>query len=124
MREIGQICFGQPTEEHDLPDFVRSMFRGIERQFGIVYWNWKQEEFDGHAGPVDIGAVHWRPYSWNDEDGGPNFWLDNIDVKLRWYKHPGRGMTTNRKLSAAAWAKWHDKVMAELDRFERERRGY
>jgi hypothetical protein len=112
--ELGQALFGQPAESFAVPEWVESMFEGILREVDRVYWNVEQEQFESSLS-ADFGAVHFRPYSWAEEvDAGPNFWLDSQPVRIRWYKHPGRGMSASHALSAEEWIAWHDAVMKEL----------
>ena len=111
--ELGQACFGQPTEDFEMPRFAESMFDGIMFEVRRVFGNMKQEQWHDHM-PADFGKAHVRPYSWGDEDAGPNFWVDSHPLRIRWYKHPGRGMSANMVMDPAAWAEWHDLVMNEL----------
>jgi hypothetical protein len=120
--EIGQAMFGQPTGEFEVPDWVQSMFDGIMREVDRVYWNTRQQEFSDSLS-VDFGKVHFRPYSWDDDnDAGPNFWHDDNIQRIRWYKHPGRGMSAEVFYEVNAWIDWHDAVMAELRRIDDDHR--
>ena len=120
--ELGQACFGQPTEAYALPDWVESMFDGIMCEVERVAWNVNQREFCDSE-PCDFGPVHFRPYSWDDEaDAGPNFWHDDSSIRIRWYKHPGRGMSCNEQPSPSDWIKWHDAVMVAIRQVDDERR--
>jgi hypothetical protein len=121
-RELGQMIFGQPTEEHDLPLFAKSLFLAIVQEWERVWWNLHQVEWADHESG-DLGALHWRPYVYAEgPDEGPNFWLDTSPLQLRWYKHPGRGMSASHAFDVPQWIAWHDAVMAELERIEDERR--
>ena len=115
--ELGQACFGQPTEPHAVPEWVESMFVGIKRELERVYWNVKQDEWGGFE-PFDFGKVHWRPYSWGDDDAGPNFWHSDFDVRLRWYKYPGRSMSCSHELPPEQWIAWHDAILRMLRLWE------
>lgn len=48
----------------------------------------------------------------------PNFGLRGDAVQIRWYKHPGRGMSTSVQMTADEWVAWHDRVMEALDDVE------
>lgn len=113
---IAQAMFGQPTEEFEIPDWVESMLDGIYREWKRVWWNRHQKPFEDQAydEPHDFGAVHWRPYSWGDDDAGPNFWIDDDPLRIRWYKHFGRGMSASHEYTPEQWIAWHDKTMAAI----------
>lgn len=117
--ELGQALFGQPTGEFEMPEWVQSMFDGIYNEVERVYWNTRQSEFHDYES-ADFGKVHFRPYSWGDEDAGPNFWHDDNPQRVRWYKHPGRGMSCEVLYDVNAWIDWHDMVMGELRRVDNE----
>lgn len=60
-----------------------------------------------------------------DEDRGclptcigqlPNF--KHEDVEFRWYKYPGRGMSTNKDWSAQEWKDWHARCLSTIREFE------
>jgi hypothetical protein len=117
-RELGQIVFGQPTEEHDLPRFAKSLFVAIVEEWERVWWNQHQESWSDHD-TGDLGVLHWRPYTYAETpDAGPNFWLDGQELKIRWYKHPGRGMSCSHEFTPSQWIAWHDAVMTELERVD------
>lgn len=40
------------------------------------------------------------------------------DVEFRWYKRPGRGMSTNKDWSADEWRAWHARCLATVRAFE------
>lgn len=119
--EMGQACFGQPWGAYAVPRWVDSMFDGIYSEVRRVYWNIKQESYHDYI-DADLGAVHIRGYYWGeDEDHDPrNFWIDGIKQAICWYKHPGRGMSSSFELDRDAWIAWHDAVMAELRRVDKE----
>jgi hypothetical protein len=60
-----------------------------------------------------------------DEDRGclpmcigqrPNF--QHEDVEIRWYKYPGRGMSTNKNWSSDEWRAWMDRCLATIRAFD------
>ena len=107
MPELGQMAFGQPTQAYPVPDYVEALFFGLWHELERVYWNKYQKRMDngGHNIPAFIPGLTVRPYNWNDEqDERPNF--EYGDVKICWYKYPGRGMSTNVDLSPEQWVAW------------------
>mgnify|MGYP001558513855 CR=1 FL=1 len=42
----------------------------------------------------------------------PNFKFE--DVEIRWYKHPGRGMSVNKNMSDTEWAEWLNRCIATI----------
>jgi hypothetical protein len=124
--ELGQMLFGQPTESCGVPEFAASMFVGILNQWKRIWWNIHQKPWDYCNG--DLGNVHYRRYIYPDDDAsdsGPNFWMDGEDeLHIRWYKHPGRGMSCNKKWEPAQWVAWHDRVMQALRDHEKQQAPY
>lgn len=60
-----------------------------------------------------------------DEDRGcmatciglrPNFQFE--DVEIRWYKWPGRGMSTNKDWTPAEWRDWFNRCLAKVREFD------
>lgn len=117
--ELGQMLFGNKWESHEMPKFAVSMFDGLIALVGAINWNVHQKEFKTWD-EADLGPVHYRPYNWNaafsddDTEVEPNFWHDEHPLRIRWYKHPGRGMSCNMDLTPADWALWHDTVHDSL----------
>jgi len=110
---IAQSLFGQPTGDYGTPEWVDSMLNGLLDLFDTCYWNVNQEQFGRHEA-ADVGPVHFRPYSWGEEDGGPNFWIDGDEQQIRWYKHPGRGQSCAIDYTPEQWIAWHDAVRKAL----------
>lgn len=78
-----------------LPEYARALFMVIQEKIGRVSWNRKPEQREGGFDPETEG-ITWRPYCWNDES--PETELPNLvsgEVKIRWYKYPGRGLSCN-----------------------------
>jgi hypothetical protein len=122
---IGQLLFGQaPAYCAGMPDWVESMFDGILREFNRVWWNTKQQEWDSRGSDGNLGQVQVRYYRYDElpegEVGEDNFWLEGQEQRIRWYKYPGRRMSCRLDLSRDEWIAWHDAVLAELRRVDRE----
>lgn len=130
--EIGQLCFASNTQEHEVPEWVCSMLRGVYRRIAVAYWNTNQEAFEtyGQYKDVRLGALSWRPY--REGDTGCNLKLVAIPEGrerrgawvviqgISWYKNFGRSMTCTEDYTALEWIHWHDAVVAELSRVEKD----
>ena len=84
--ELGQTLFGNKYEKYELPEYACACFNYIWAEISRVYWN--------------------RYYWENNEEQAklPNFEFQ--DVRIYWYKYPGRGMSTNKNWTPNRWAKW------------------
>ncbi len=127
--EIGQMLFGRPTSEYEVPDFAEACFNHARRELGR-HWNnvyaSEPNEQGEYAEFAERGfyppdhqpfGVTYRAYNW-DEDAPdePNFAWDGLEI--RWYKYPGRGMSCNVDWTPQQWADWLNKFMryfAKLD---------
>ena len=100
--EIGQAVFGQPHQEFAGGDLLEAALRAIESELCRVQWNLHQVDYASPFGNTgsryanDVFQV--EAYSWNDEVEQPwNFkWRD---IEVSWYKHCGRGLSVNRRVS-------------------------
>lgn len=69
--------------------------------------------------PCTCGAaVNWEEHACSPECIGqrPNF--KHEDVEIRWYKYPGRGMSTNKDWNAEEWKQWLRRCLATVRAFE------
>ena len=111
--ELGQACFGNAIGQHDMPDYAEALLLQLLEAIKIVYWNKYQERWDVRDNP-EIPGIEFRGYQWSCDcrDGHddscdtqkPNFACDGVEI--RWYKHPGRGMSTNQELTPDQWCFW------------------
>jgi hypothetical protein len=112
--ELGQLCFGNPTGEFECPEFVEALIEFILRELERVYWNKHQKEFNVYE-PLKMCKVEYRPYYWGDNKRlktKPN--LNFKGIEIRWYKHVGRGMTINKKLTEKQWVDWLNQALKEI----------
>lgn len=115
--ELGQAFFGCSWDENAVPEYAEALFFGVWKEIARVFWNVNQREFDSRG--VDdpkIEGFDVRPYWWGDEDAPeadlPNFAFG--EVKIRWYKYPGRGMSTNVDWDPARWVAWFDSALVAV----------
>ena len=94
--ELGQFAFGSWLPK-DIPEYIQALLMFLLKEFERIGHNihgWHQEDYE----ELTMAGVEYRPYYWgNDEEEQckPNFKFE--DIMISWYKHPGRGMSTNRK---------------------------
>ena len=113
--ELGQAVFGQDSEAYGVPEHGKALLLYLLSEVGRVYWNCNQKEWEWSVMPdPQIPGLQVRPYNWSDDDAPPNFVFG--DVAIRWYKHPGRGLSCNRDLDAVTdgWIIWFGTVMAAI----------
>ena len=108
--ELGQMCFGQPWQQRECPEKVKSALDALQfawyaaRRDGNPFSN-TGAQFDGDKFKVNA-------YSWNDEEQEFNFaWRD---VRVSWYKYLGRGTTINREMADDEVSEMLRECMAEL----------
>lgn len=71
--------------------------------------------------PCTCGAAHdWEEHPCTPECIGqrPNF--QHEDVEFRWYKRPGRGMSTNKDWTSDEWRAWFQRCLTTVRSFEGE----
>ena len=112
--ELGQAAFGCPTGEYDLPEYACACLDYLRKEMDRVWWNVHQEEreeYEAHS----FGELEWRPYYWGDDEDEavkPN--LAFAGVEIRWYKHPGRGLSCNVDWDANEWAMWMERALSAI----------
>ena len=94
--ELGQACFGREWHNHEPPYLVENWLLIIKAMLETDGW------YD-----EDNGVFSMHPYWWGEEDDPeadrPNFKCG--DVEVNFYKHIGRGMSTNTQMSDMDWHK-------------------
>lgn len=111
--------------EYPMPDAAQALFQGLLTIISRLYWNREQEEWDQIQDP-DIPGLLWSPYDWHDdspEASAPNFVFRNAPahlhgMEIRWYKHPGRGLTCSKVWDYTQWGEWYDACLAHLTQYE------
>jgi len=112
--EMGQMGFGNPWGRYECADFVWALLSELLAVIGRVYWNRNQKEWRYIDDP-EIPGIEVRAYYWGEDEKEakkPNFKFE--DIEIRWYKHPGRGMSLNRTLSEKEWRKWFDRCLKAI----------
>ena len=100
--ELGQAIWGQSSQQYETPELLKAVLNAIRDELERVYWNNNQKEikdpFSNTGGKYENNTFRVEAYNWNDdEEQEYNFkWQD---FKVSWYKHMGRGMSMNRKIS-------------------------
>lgn len=116
--ELGQMCFGNPTGQHEMLPYQDALVRDVLREVERVFWNLNQRQFDLASGDT-LPGLELRPYYWGtDEDKQA---LSNLKIgeqEIRWYKHPMRGSTCTLEWGPEQWVRWFDFAMAFIQRIE------
>lgn len=119
--ELGQMVYGNPTGAHKMPYYAESLVLHVLDQIERVYWNQQQCDWDRFDDP-EISGITFRPYWWGEDDAPeaalPNFVCEGVEI--RWYKHPGRGMSCDREMTPAEWCGWFDRCMDYVRKHELE----
>lgn len=103
--ELGQMIFGQPYKEHDVPEIMDAALCAIRDELQRVLFNLRQAQygdpFGNSANSFRCDAFTVCSYSWDDELGQPyNFKHQKTGTLISWYKYLGRGMSSDRKITA------------------------
>jgi hypothetical protein len=103
------------------PDAIRAAVEKGEPEWmasSSVNWS-KMMEFAEPHPPCTCGnGVDWEEHECTPQCIGqqPNF--QHEDVEIRWYKYPGRGMSTNKDWTAQEWRDWQSRCLATIRAFE------
>lgn len=138
-RELGQVLSGDVSEKYEIPNYAVALVMDLLGEYSRVYWNHFQEECpilgNGFYRPDTPGSdgqhllvrgLTVRSFWWGDpyahahpdvkplegEAEKPN--LEFGPVRIHWYKHAGRGMSTNVSFTPGQWAAWYDEVRAAI----------
>lgn len=97
--DIGQMCWGQPWQEHAVPDILDAALEAIRAELQRVLWNLRHtssDPFGNSSGSFRCPTFTVCAYSWNDDLGQPyNFKHPQSGLLVSWYKYMGRGMSAN-----------------------------
>jgi hypothetical protein len=115
--ELGQMLFGNSTEEYSVP---REKWMGGPFQILIDAINEKTGEKDyGYAPHFSNDFFIIRPYYWGDEEDEeaikPNFEIPSENFRLTWYKYPFRSSYASEKLTPKRWNSIIQKCIKSLE---------
>jgi len=100
--EIGQILFGQPFKQFAVSELCEAALVMIESEIERVMWNAHQAEypspFRNTGSSFECDAFMVEAYRWGDQSD-QTFNFKWGDVEISWYKHLGRGMSSNIELT-------------------------
>ena len=99
--ELGQMIFGQPHKQFEVPEIVEAALRSLDNELERVMWSAQQKEYASPFGNTGnsfkCATFEVAAYSWSDDVQSFNFkWRD---VEISWYKWCGRGMSANKEIS-------------------------
>lgn len=132
---VVQAFMGGVWCRYQCDDFVEALLTALLDEVRRVHWNVYQHQWgpSWHADQVEDpcieGILFTRYYDGCEcEDEGesghapecrharPNF--QHEDVQFRWYKYPGRGMSTNKDWSPEKWRDWFVRCLATIKAFD------
>jgi hypothetical protein len=96
--ELGQMCFGQPTQQFECPDYVAAALEYLAESFFYDKNLSKENPFRNTGARWSNSVFEVRAYDWN-EDNIQTFNFKYKDIEVSWYKYSGRGMSINREVS-------------------------
>jgi hypothetical protein len=100
--ELGQMVFGQPSKQYQVPDLMEAVLGLLQYRLRTVQWNIHQEElpdpFSNSGGQFLSETFCVEAYDWDEDREQPwNFkWKD---LEISWYKYMGRGMSANMEIT-------------------------
>jgi len=116
--ELGQLLIGNSSGNYNCKDYVQALINYILEELERVYFNRNQkwgEEFGVNS--FKLGKVRYFPYYWGNRKKlkeRPNFWLEGAKVKIYWYKHSERGLSSNVNYTPERWISWFNKCVKEV----------
>ncbi len=119
MTEIGQMLFGNPTEEYIVP---REKWMDGPFQTLIAIINEKTGKRDkrdyGYTPDFSNGFFTIRSYYWGDDEeemDKPNFEISSENFRLTWYKYHFRSSYASEKLTPKRWNDLIQKCIKSLE---------
>ncbi|MCR4374223.1 MAG: hypothetical protein NUW22_05185 [Acidobacteria bacterium] len=106
-------------ERFKCDDFVQALLDHILDEIKRVHWNVFQHQWspDWHGDEVEDPQIPRITFVRPDcRHALPNF--QHEDVCFRWYKWPGRGMSTNKNWTAQEWRDWHTRCLTTVRAFD------
>jgi hypothetical protein len=124
--ELGQMCFGQPSQSYQVPNHLHAALILISEELERVMWNKTQSiysPFESGAEKFNCPVFDVEGYSYDEDYDQPwNFRYNTLEVS--WYKHLGRGMSMNMPyFSPLDSAVMLDECLAYLNKIDKETMG-
>jgi len=122
--ELGQLIFGHPHQEYEVPEIMVAVLLALHNEYRRVYWNrHKRECFSPfyNSGPeanfkTDVLEV--QAYDWGDDEQPYN--LAWRDLRISWYKHCERGPSSNLPITPEMAAQCLDECLASIRAMDRK----
>jgi hypothetical protein len=121
--------------QYECDDFVAALLTAILEEIKRVHWNvyqhtwrpsWHGDEIEDPEVPGIAFVRYYDGCPCEDEDedehrpdcrhAKPNFQYE--DVQFRWYKYPGRGMSTNKDWTPDEWRVWFVRCLTTIRAFD------
>lgn len=120
--ELGQMCFGQPHQQFDVPEIMDAALEAISDELERVMWNKHQTDY---ASPFRNNGASFRcptftavSYHWGDDGQPYNFKHQKSGLAISWYKYLGRGMSADRQITPDLAAEVLSDCLAAVRRIE------
>lgn len=121
--------------QYECDDFIEALFDKILAEVTRAHWNvyqhswgpsWHYDEVEDPMIPSIAFVRYYDGCECENESehrpecrhAHPNF--QHEDVQFRWYKYPGRGMSTNKNWTADEWRAWFDRCVGTIQAFEQQ----
>ena len=91
--ELGQMAFGQPTQQLKVSQEVESAMTALANAWDVM--SSTDNPFSNTAAQFNGSRVRVHAYSWGENAQPWN--LAWRDFRVSWYKYCGRGMSMNRE---------------------------
>lgn len=116
--ELGQMLFGQESQEYDCPEHLKNVLAilsdELEKTLERNPYGQTGNPFDNTGGSFRCDTFVAEAYSWNEEYDQP-FNFKYKDVEVSWYKYLGRGMSVNREVPARESAQLLTECLAAIE---------
>lgn len=90
--ELGQMLYGQPSQELKCNWQIESFISALQMAFNLAYPK-LDNPFDNAGARYKWPSFTVHAYSWGDEEQPFNFKCGSFEVS--WYKYAGRGTSCN-----------------------------
>jgi len=120
--EFGQEFALVGQQKFTVPLIWEAALYYMQRELEILQWNKNQEKypspFENTGEDFKCDAFEVRAYSWREEIQPFNFkWRD---VEISWYKNLGRGMSSNKALTAEMASEMLEECLFQMSLLEKE----
>jgi hypothetical protein len=125
--ELGQMLFGNPTQEYPVPreKWIENPYYELPKSEVELKWEAEEKEkyhsqFYGSTDVYDFSNDFFtiRSYYWGEDEeemDKPNFEVPSENFSLTWYKYPFRSSYSSEKLTPKRWNDLIQKCIKSLE---------